>query len=305
MTNAERQTNAHDPLPSTPRAWLLNLDAELELRRPSRYQPTRASLRACQHFEPWARLLVAPGDVVISRENPTSGIAKGYLGVAWCPTPSALAALEYAGATLARAPSLACLQRVNHRRFHAELGQILPDAQFAESEVRARGLLELPSPSGWMVKRGFGFAGRSNRRFPASPAPDDWRWLEHAFHDGGVQIEPWVVILAEYSLHGWIAPSGTPLFGEPCQRLSGDEPSYARAADTALAPQERKALFEQAKRVSWSLFDAGYHGPFGIDAFRYRSPEGPRFNPRSEINARHTLAYATGMGSLGQRTRLD
>src|SRR5689334_17227632 len=108
MTNAERQTNAHDPLPSTPRAWLLNLDAELELRRPSRYQPTRASLRACQHFERWARLLVAPGDVVISRENPTSGIAKGYLGVAWCPTPSALAALEYAGATLAPAPSLAC-----------------------------------------------------------------------------------------------------------------------------------------------------------------------------------------------------
>jgi hypothetical protein len=295
MTYAE-ETIEHAPSPSIPRAWLLNLDSELELRRPSRYQPTKASLNACQHFEPWARGLVAPDDLVVSRVTPIKGIARGYRGVAWCPTPSALTALEYSGATLAPAPSLACLQQVSHRRFHAGLGQLLPHAQFAADLEQARSVLERPQPMGWLVKRGFGFAGRSNRRFPTSPTPDDWRWLDHAFHDGGVQIEPWLELLAEFSLHGHIAETGVNTFGEPCVRLSLDVPVYERATSAVLQTPERAALFAQAERVSRALFTAGYRGPFGIDAFRYQSPLGPCFNPRSEINARHTLAYATGMG---------
>src|SRR5690606_32524701 len=168
--------------------------------------------------------------------------------------------------------------------------------------------------------------------------------------DGGVQIEPWVVVLAEYSLHALIAPNGTTTNGLPCVRLSTERTSYARvsdahraaafdtaafdtaafdtaafdtaafdtaafdtaalgatqntaspnaaqgtAQDTALAPSERAALYEQVRAVSLALHAVGYFGPFGIDAFRYESSEGPRFNPRSEINARYTLAFATGM----------
>ncbi len=279
-----------------PRAWLLNLDAELELRRPQRYQPTHASLRACAHFEPWARRLVAPGDLVVSRSAVTKGMAQGYLGVAWCPTPSALDALKYAGADLEPTPSLECLRRVNHRQFHAELGQLLPDARFASDEASARASLLVPRHDGWMVKRGFGFAGRSNRRFPPAPAADDWRWLEHAFHDGGVQIEPFLPLIAEYSLHGHIAPSGATKYGVPCVKLDAATPSYSRASGDELTDGERAALFEQAASVSQALHAAGYWGPFGIDAFRYQTSAGPRFNPRSEINARHTLAYASGMG---------
>lgn len=290
---------------SMPRAWLLNLDAELELRRPTRYQPTAASLRACAHFATYASQLVVPGDVIVSRARPTKGIAKGYLGVAWCPTPSALAALENAGATLAPVPNLACLQQVNHRRFHADLGQQLEGARFALDGAEAREMLGRPSPSGWMVKRGFGFAGRSNRRFPTQPATDDWRWLEHAFHDGGVQIEPYQRILAEYSLHGRIEQNGRVTFGAPCTRLSASEPRYARANDGELSNVERAALFEHAGLVSRALAGAGYFGPFGIDAFRYQTEDGPRFNPRSEINARHTLAYAIGMGSEAQDPALE
>src|SRR5690606_19587514 len=211
---------------------------------------------------------------------------------------------------------------------------------FASDVETARRVLASPSPAGWMVKRGCGFAGRSNRRFPPAPTADDWRWLDHAFLDGGVQIEPWVVVLAEYSLHALIAPNGTTTIGLPCVRLSTERPSYARvsdahraaafdtaafdtaafdtaafdtaafgatqntaspnaaqgtAQDTALAPSERAALYEQVRAVSLALHAVGYFGPFGIDAFRYESSEGPRFNPRSEINARYTLAFATGM----------
>lgn len=292
--NGETKVN-HDRSAAPARAWLLNLDAELELRRPGRYQPTQASLRACRQFEPWARKLVGPADMVVYRETLAAGIARGFLGVAWCPTPSALAALERAGATVSPAPSLTCLQRVNHRRFHADLGQTLSGAQFVADARQAREVLMRPTTEGWMVKRGFGFAGRSNRRFPACPSLDDWRWLEHAFHDGGVQIEPWVVILAEYSLHGEVTPTGATRFGTPCVRLSLEVPDYARAPHGALAAEERAELHGQAEHVSRALHAAGYWGPFGIDAFRYETPAGPRFNARSEINARHTLAYATGM----------
>ena len=112
---------------AAPRAWVLNLDAELELRHPDRYQPTQRTLLACRHFESLARTLIRPGDLVLSREAaPVRNSAAGYRGAAWCPTPSVLAFLERAGATLPAAPPLACLQRVNHRRFHAELGQTLP-----------------------------------------------------------------------------------------------------------------------------------------------------------------------------------
>jgi hypothetical protein len=303
MTSREHDLRVHRD--GMPRAWLLNLDAELELRRPQRYQPTAASLRACAHFAAYASQLIAPNDVLVSRDAPVKGVAKGYLGVAWCPTPSALAALENAGATLAPVPALACLQQVNHRRFHADLGQQLPGARFARDAAQARELLQQPSPNGWMVKRGFGFAGRSNRRFPTPPTPDDWRWLDHAFHDGGVQVEPYQVILAEYSIHGHVEQNGRVTFGVPCTRLGTTEPLYARASEADLTNVERAALFEQGGLVSGALASAGYWGPFGIDAFRYQTPEGPCFNPRSEINARHTLAYAIGMGGAAPETAAD
>lgn len=278
-----------------PRAWLLNLDAELELRRPLRYQPTQASLRACATFEPIARNLVASEDIVISRRAPLpADYAKGYRGVAWCPTPSALTWLRRAGAEIEPQPSLECLQQVNHRSFHAGLGQPLAGAEFAHDIDVARRLLERPRSEGWMVKRGFGFAGRSNRRFPLAPAADDWRWLEHAFHDGGVQIEPWLAIETEFSVHGHLQRDGSTAFGVVCTRLAGNEPHYTRAGATVHA-DEQDALYAEAERARAALAVAGYFGPFGIDAFRYVTPHGTRFNPRSEINARYTLAYATGM----------
>lgn len=290
--------NSHPRTNPGPRAWLLNLDAELELRKPQRYHPTRATLAACRSFEQQARALLAPGDVVVDRGSIKDSLtAKGYQGVAWCPTPSALAFLERAGAFPPAAPPLSCLQQVNNRRFHASLGQVLPDARFVASSEEARELLSRPTTSGWMVKRGFGFAGRGNRRFPPNPTADDWRWLEHALVDGGVQIEPWFQILLEVSLHGYLSTNGELQLGIPCTRNGADSYCYVRAQDaSSLPPDETTALREQVARVGQALHGAGYFGPFGIDAFRYRSGSGVAFNARSEINARYTLAYAVGMG---------
>jgi hypothetical protein len=42
---------------------------------------------------------------------------------------------------------------------------------------------------------------------------------------------------------------------------------------------------------------AGYYGPFGIDAFRWRDQNGKQqWNPRCEINARYSMGWSIGMG---------
>ncbi len=290
----------HEVSDTPARAWILNLDAELELMRPNNYHPTKGSLVACERFASQARRLVQAYDRELVRTPElVPGCAQGYQGAAWCPTPSIVALLDRAGAPIEYAPSLGCLQTVNHRRFHAELGQTLPEATFLtrEDEVVAR--LAQPSPDGWMVKRGFGFAGRGVRRMPSVLTPDDARWLTHALAYGGVQVEPWVHIIAEYSMHGFIAPTGVRL-GEPCVLLAWSEPTYElverdATGAKALEPVERRALIEHVELTARALRTEGYLGPFGIDAFTYRWQGTRHFNPRSEVNARYTLAYAVGM----------
>lgn len=283
-------------LDSRRRAWVLNLDAELELRAPLRYQPTKSTLAACRHFDPLARSLLGPNDIVLDRSQAIAkGTATGYLGAAWCLTPSVLDVLARAGAEFPPAPSLECLQRVSHRRFHASLGQVLPDAGFASSLDEARELLSRPSAQGWMVKRGYSFSGRGNRRFPGAPTADDWRWLEHAFHDGGVQIEPRVSILDEYSLHGEITLDGALLLGTPCLLQTTEVARYTHVNPQTLTSAEVTTLRQAATRAAKALHADGYFGPFGIDAFHYEWQDERHFNPRSEVNARYTLAYPTGM----------
>ena len=65
-------------------------------------------------------------------------------------------------------------------------------------------------------------------------------------------------------------------------------------------------LEEAAARAGEALARAGYHGPFGIDAFRYRSAPGApeRLNPLSEINARFTMDWSTAMAPASERGAL-
>ncbi|HEU4538255.1 MAG TPA: hypothetical protein VFS00_29240, partial [Polyangiaceae bacterium] len=76
----------------------------------------------------------------------------------------------------------------------------------------------------------------------------------------------------------------------------------------ALADAERRALADAGAKAAEALHRAGYFGPFNLDAFRWRGPDGaPRFNPRCEINARYSMGWAVGMGArtLGDFARED
>src|SRR6185503_20816049 len=131
-----RAGHGEKPLVSAPRVWVLNLDAEHELEAGPRFQPTQA-LRAIVARERRRLLgsLVAPGDIVLSDAVPSDAVPSdavpsddsgddgpghapedqhghGYVpeGLAWSPTPRALARLAAAGARVPAAPALEVLR---------------------------------------------------------------------------------------------------------------------------------------------------------------------------------------------------
>ena len=86
-------------------AWVLNLDAELELAASHAYRATRAVAEFVAANRETARALLAPGDVVVDAgDRPLNG--RDRVGRAWCPTPNALEILEAAGATPEPSPPL-------------------------------------------------------------------------------------------------------------------------------------------------------------------------------------------------------
>src|SRR5690606_18160946 len=120
-----------------------------------------------------------------------------------------------------------------------------------------------------------------------------------------VQMEPWQEVIAEYSLHGYIDAVGNTRLGVPCVLVDPSQLRYSRVDQLeppdltrtqSLLPIERQQLQHETERVANGLVEVGYFGPFGVDAFAYTAGTQRRFNPRSEINARYTLAYAIGMG---------
>jgi len=235
--------------------------------------------------------------------------ARGLLGRAWCPTPGALAALARAGARPPAAPPLAVLRRVNHRRFSAELGTCLAGARYVLARAELDDALAGPSPTGlWLLRRPFGFAGRGRLRVdPERLDAATERWIEATLAAGeGLEAAPWVERAGDFALHGFVAASGTTL-GEPTAQRCDERGAWiasALALPGELSAGERAALFAAAEEAAAALRGAGYYGPFGVDAFRYRDARGaPAWNPRCEINARYSMGWAVGMGE--RRPDLD
>ncbi|WP_437976674.1 hypothetical protein WMF11_05450 [Sorangium sp. So ce295] len=293
-------------------AWVLNFDADEELARPAGYTPRAAVAGRAPELAGRVSALLRPGDVVLSPELPSPLVPPAppgtpLVGRAWCPTPRALRLLGRAGVALAEAPPLEVLRRVNHRRFCADLGQTLPGARYVASLAELEAAIAEPTPTGhWLLKRPFGFAGRGRRRVARGALPPDARpWavasLDPASPDSGLQVEPWVERRGDFSLHGHVARGGAVRLGDPCVQRCDANGAYlgaALAGEGDLGDGERRGLVEAAFEAGQALAGAGYFGPFGIDAFRWEDEQGAlRWNPRCEINARYTMAWAIGMGS--------
>lgn len=266
-------------------AWVLNLDADLELAVPA-YTPKASVRDAMRALVPVvAPNLLAEDDVLID-EASNPGAAHGLVGRAFCPTPRAISLLERAGAVPERHPSIDVLRRVNSRAFCAALGQTLPGAELITHEAKA--LAKIATGGPWRVKRLFGMSGK-NQRVTGMAAPEiDHGFVRAGIAEGGVQIEPNVAVEVEYAVHAMLGEDGTiEIRGVTRQRC--DARGAWIASDAFDGPSEiATRLEDEARTVGAALAGAGYFGPFGVDAFTY---DGGKLNPRSEINARYTMGF--------------
>jgi hypothetical protein len=306
------------------RLWVLNLDAELELERAGRSYQT--PLRVAQALAPMsarARILLAPQDLCLvepaaigaaresvldARGEPVTGGATapgaggislaGCRGLAWCPTPTALRRLSRAGAVPAASPPLDVLHRVNHRRFYLELGGGAPGARYVADEAELAATLAQPSRA-WLCKKPFGYSGRGQRRIPPAPSPDDRRWLADALRSGGFLAEPWLDLALELGVHGFIEQNGRVTLGRICVQLTDRYRAWLStrvARDDEVSREQASALLARAEAMAAALWAAGYFGPFGIDAYLYRTASGGiALNPSSELNARFSMGFAIGL----------
>jgi hypothetical protein len=299
-------------------AWVLNLDAEIELSRIGIWLSAGRTLETFSYETPKPlQDLVSGYGQFFAAQLPTHAIVLtdqaqsdtlASVGVCWCPTPAAMGRLRRVGLEPAAAPSAEILLRVNHRKYCAALGQTLPEAQFVETVDEMNVLLSRPSPSGeWLCKRPLGFAGRGQRRIAANEGArahsreDNQRWLNESVPHGGLQIEPCVTILSELSIHGLVKRNNSHVLGQLCQQHVDEHRAWSRASlapPQLVSPAQRVQLFVEAERVALALANEGYFGPFSVDSYLWQDANGkPRLNPRSEINARMTMAYPIGMGA--------
>jgi hypothetical protein len=287
-----------------PRAWVLNLDAEHELETRGSFTPGRhLNALVARERRQLLGTLVAPGDIVLTDGDQR---ADGLIGLAWSPTPRALARLEAAGAHPMASPSVDVLREVNARPFAAAVRAPLAEDSFAKHVAatldEALERIAAPAPAGWLVRRSFGAAGRGRRRIASGKPTDDERaWLVASLRLGPLTLEPWVAVTREYTRSGWVAPSGDVVIAPPCFQKTTKEGAWTRTDPAGRGEVDRAddaRLEEATAAAGTALARAGYFGAFGIDAFRHRPLRtGARavLNPMSEVNARFTMDWTTGM----------
>jgi hypothetical protein len=294
-------------------AWVLNLDADLELAAGARYQPTRRVLSAmAAPRAALARALLGPDDLLVD-EDTAIGAAAGRRGRAFCPTPRALVLLRRAGAIPDPAPTLDVLRRVNGRAFCAGLpedGDALEGASFVETLDDARAKLATAPPPAiaraWRIKRAHGMAGRAQRVVTPGALDDgEFAFLRAGIAEGGVQIEPNVEIVEELAMHGVIAPPDAPaplrigrLVRQRCDaRGAWIETEPLSDPELASRGEIARVVTAELTHVAAALAEAGYFGPFGVDAFTYRATDERRpvrLRARGEINARLSMGFVRG-----------
>jgi hypothetical protein len=102
--------------------------------------------------------------------------------------------------------------------------------------------------------------------------------------------------VADYGWHGFVPQRGDTTLGEPTRQTCDDSGAWrGTELATDLEPREAASLCASARLAAEALVAAGYFGPFGVDAYRWRDGATVRFNPRSEINARYSMGWASGM----------
>jgi hypothetical protein len=167
----------------------------------------------------------------------------------------------------------------------------MPESVFAERLDEALAQMHAPQSigRGYRVKRAHGMAGRGQRVMPPIELP----FLRASF-PAGVQIEPNVAIETEYALHGMLSSAFELRLGA-LVRQTCDAHGQWLATERVDEPAIAARMIAEAELVAHALHDAGYFGPFGVDAF---TDNGGLVQPRSEINARYSMGFTVGLAAM-------
>lgn len=280
----------------TPRAWVLNLEADDERSRPKGWTPPRKLLsKVDEQRALLARTLLREGDVVIDRDDPRV-LGAGWIGEAWSPTARARALLARARVRPATMADERVLDFVCSRRFARSLLAATPRERVIEAGFDPA---ELPAGAARIslahTCAGRGHAFASSREECTAIAAELLRTHRAVF------VAERVTVLRDFAMHGFVGLDGALLLGEPTQQRTDPRTGAWResALATELRPHEADQLARYARDAGDALARAGYVGPFGIDAFRYRDEhDREAFCGRCELNARYTMGWAIGMHAL-------
>lgn len=276
-------------------AWVLNLDAEYELsRRGPGYTPSSKLTNQIELFGATSRALLHAEDLLLSDATKRGTFdPRAFVGRAWCPTPSALKRFKVFGIEPEPHPPVDVIRRVNHRRFAHELGGGLPEQHYVLERSELDALLSRKERS-WLLKRPLAFAGRGQlRAYVERPLSEkEQNWVDASLEDDGLIVEPLVEPALEVSLHGFVWRDHRYELGRACVQEVSNRGVFkgVRLANEGELGADEATLRAQGEKVAEALGEAGYFGPFGIDAYRYRDG----FCALSEINARYTMSFVTG-----------
>ncbi len=307
------------------RRILANLLAEDELAG-RRTSPPRAVLETVARMAPLLRVFAREGDRLWSPAPAGPDLEAGPLRdlppagevLAWCETPEALrhrggprrpetidwdAPLRDLLWQLPTPPP-AVVAAVHHRAFWLriaeEIGCALPGARMVESLAELDQVLRMAPPA-WIVKAPLSASGRSRyieRKGPGLTDRKSRRTVERLFeHHGPLLFEPWMERTEDFGVSALLGTSELRIVGIHGQKVDRKGQFSGIDLHPELSSQERDRLLETVEEVATALRHAGYVGPFGIDAWRYRKEDGGlALNPLGEINARMTfglVAWAT------------
>ncbi len=106
-------------------------------------------------------------------------------------------------------------------------------------------------------------------------------------------FEPWLSRVVDVAACAHVDATGRVAIQPPHQLLTTDRGTF-RGIDLAarvLEGAEHDILVMTVDTVGVALHQAGYVGPFGVDAFVHDDGAGRRLHPLCEINARYTFGH--------------
>ncbi len=264
------------------------------------------------HSVPLPVVLAARGLRAIDSTSIPEG-CEDYEFDPWGWSESAMKFARQAGIKSSSAPPIEAVKLVNRRSFNAPFDIVVPPdpgksvglqsaaittfGTFCNNITDVRDAVSCFVNDGhdrWVAKPEHSHAGR-NRLLATGVHFNDQQhgWFKRQFqHSGGVYVEPWVERLDEIGLQYEIYKDrdaelvgSAGLLNDAMGRYIGSVVHHQR--QTAPIWQ---AVVDHGYSVCLAASRAGYFGPLGIDAFRFKTANGDlMLRACNDINARYTM----------------